>query len=84
MIILHRNYTPFKDYDPAKEPLTWKPCRDGDRMTASVVCANGHDGIISDHTIDPSGLVTPSVVCTICGWHEYIRLEEWLFEDKGS
>lgn len=56
----------------------WSPARSGDRLTALVGCP-GCDGTISlrRHEIDPDGVVTPSVVCPLCGWHDYARLKGW-------
>ncbi len=74
--------TPEKD-----AALTWVPITTTDGVTAMVVCANGHAGLITDHEIDAAGHVTPSVVCTEtssrgtqeepCDWHEHIRLDGW-------
>ena len=67
-------------------PLTWRPVRMPDQsFSATVVCKNGHHGLIDEHTIAADGTVTPSVVCTgpdgkgeeTCGWHENVRLEGW-------
>lgn len=48
-------------------------------MTAEIVCAKGHSGLMRVHTIAANGEVEPSVVCTVegCGWHEFITLEGW-------
>lgn len=79
MISLHRSYSHYM----VDEPLAWKPVRDGGRLTATVVCAQGHSGLIDEHTIADDGTVMPSVVCTGpdgkggCAWHEFVRLEGW-------
>ena len=60
-------------------PLTWRPVRTGGPATASLVCSNGHDGLIDEHEIAEDGTVTPSVVCPHegCGFHEYVQLNGW-------
>ena len=77
MYFLKRSYTkPFDDI-----PLTWKPVKtiDNPWSTASIVCANEHNGIIDEHTIDDEGVVSPSVVCTQdgCNFHEFVTLVGW-------
>lgn len=37
-------------------------------------CPNGHVGDLSDHTIAIDGMVTPSVQCPKCGFHEHVKL----------
>ncbi len=60
MIELQRSYAgPFED-----EPLTWKPVRFDGGQTATLVCSNGHAGLIDEHEITDDGMVSPSVVCT--------------------
>ena len=54
-----------------KIPLTWhRTTRDGMPLIY-LVCECGHRGSLELHTIFPTGLVFPSVVCsTDCGFHE--------------
>lgn len=70
-------------------PLTWRPLRISlntklDKRSASIVCSNGHYGILVDHDIDENGVVTPSVVCSEhgCNFHDYVKLVGWK-ESKG-
>ncbi len=70
-------------------PLTWRLVTiGGGGRSATLVCGNGHDGGLLDHTITADGLVSPSVVCNGipahgdqpavgCTWHEYVRLDGW-------
>ena len=63
-----------------QEPLTWLPVHMKDNtLNATIVCVNGHEGWLSEHTIDADGVVTPSCVCPIesCDWHEMIQLQDW-------
>lgn len=67
---------------PHRQPLTWKPLwmpeSSGRLPSATIVCPNGHWASIEDHEIDPSGRVTPSLICPECGWHgTEVRLEGW-------
>ncbi len=60
-------------------PCTWRLLKDGYRKSASIVCPNGHYGILLDHNIDENGMVTPSVVCPEegCNFHDWIKLMDW-------
>lgn len=62
-------------------PHTWRPLlnMEGKRISASIVCARGHHGVLTDHIIDKDGIVSPSVVCPEegCDFHEFIRLIGW-------
>lgn len=61
------------------ERATWAPLRDGDKLSASLICPNGHYGVLLDHEISNDGTVSPSVECSEegCNFHEYIKLEDW-------
>ena len=63
------------------EPCTWNYLVDKlhDAISASIVCPNGHYGILTDHKIDDEGVVSPSVVCPIagCNFHDYVVLKGW-------
>lgn len=46
----------------------------------ALVCCPGCGKLVSltDHTIDPDGTVTPSLVCPFkCAFHEYVKLADW-------
>ncbi len=60
-------------------PLTWRKLFDGEIISASIVCSEGHYGIITHHTIKDDGGVSPSVVCPEegCKFHAFIKLEGW-------
>lgn len=62
-------------------PRTWRPIMsiEGKRISASIVCPAGHYGVLTDHSIDNDGAVTPSVVCPEdgCDFHENIKLLGW-------
>ena len=57
----------------------WKHLTTPTGPSASMRCTNGHDGILTDHTIAEDGKVDPSVVCDAkgCGFHEQVRLIGW-------
>lgn len=62
----------------------WRPCTlirgDVKQKTAHVSCPDcGRVNSLSNHTIHPTGAVTPSVVCSHvgCRFHEYIVLTDW-------
>lgn len=61
------------------QPLSWRPVSLDDTATASFVCSNGHEGVLSDHSIDTFGEVSPSVVCSTegCGFHDFLSLSGW-------
>lgn len=60
-------------------PNTWRKLIDDKKLSASIVCSNGHYGIITDHLIGINGVVIPSVVCSEdgCTFHDMIKLEGW-------
>ena len=62
-----------------RKPLTWLPLKAGPRWTAEIICANGHGGGLTNHTISSDGSVSPSCLCPVegCGWHEMVRLTGW-------
>ena len=65
--------------DPVEVPC-WQPVKHHQGgIIPRVVCPNGHGGFIDAHTIDATGVVTPSVECPRegCGWHANIRLLGW-------
>lgn len=58
--------------------LSWEYIFVGDNIySASFVCGKGHEGTLLDHVILDNGKVEPSVVCSLCDFHEYITLEGW-------
>ena len=81
MIILKRNM------ERERKPLTWRYLLHELGKSASIVCSNGHYGIITDHTIAEDGTVSPSIICQgyregriiveECNFHEFIKLEGW-------
>jgi len=62
-----------------RNPLTWLPLKAGARWTAEIICANGHSGSLTNHSIGADGAVSPSCLCPEegCGWHEMVRLQGW-------
>lgn len=59
-------------------PETWRRLKlASGEISATVVCARGHVGSLEDHGIAQDGSVSPSLVCSECEWHEYVRLEGW-------
>lgn len=72
----------WEDLPELGEPGTWQPVRlkDG-RMTATLVCPNGHYGLldIDQHQIAEDGTVTPSCICPIedCAFHDWVKLAPW-------
>lgn len=45
--------------------------------TARICCpVCGYAGLL-DHKIDATGLVTPSVQCPMCDFHEHVLLIDW-------
>jgi len=69
---------PFTVSPPFEEPPnTWKRVTvDGQPDQALYTCPNGHTGLL-DHEIAVDGTVSPSVVCTECDFHDFIRLLDW-------
>lgn len=37
----------------------------------------GAEGDLTDHEIDADGVVSPSVVCPACDWHEHVVLAQF-------
>ena len=47
-------------------------------LTAEISCPGcGRCGRLSDHAIAADGIVSPSVVCTACPFHAWIKLVGW-------
>ena len=40
-------------------------------------CPNGHYGTLGDHTVADDGMVSPSVECALCPFHDTIQLSGW-------
>ncbi len=58
-------------------PLTWRGYRALDGKLVAYI-NDGNDYLsLAKHTIDQDGTVYPSVVCTVCGWHESVKLLGW-------
>lgn len=50
----------------------------------SVCCPDcGKAGALTDHDIDKSGYVRPSLVCPNddCDFHQFVKLEDWSADD---
>jgi hypothetical protein len=78
-MILFKN-SPNWDGD---QPLTWRNYIDNGKVlkcSPVIVDINGHYLSIHKHTILDDGMVQPSVVCPIqgCGFHDFVKLEEWV------
>jgi hypothetical protein len=59
------------------QPLTWRAYKGLDGKRRAYV-NDGTDYLnLALHTIDPDGTVHPSVVCRICGFHEFVKLLGW-------
>lgn len=72
-----------------REPGTYWPAMRSDRTwTASLVCPSCQQRFsIENHTVDPSGKVSPSVVCVRdlvecpnrrCEFHDHVMLDGWV------
>ena len=57
----------------------WRLLLRNGTKTALVACPGcGLVGSIADtHTVDASGAVRPSLWCSECGFHEWVRLVGW-------
>ena len=70
---LERNITANEDIT-----LTWRLAFDWRGFRSIYIFdVNGHGLSLNRHLIGMDGLVRPSVVCPICGWHETIKLKGW-------
>lgn len=68
-------------------PSMWYPLKAADgHRSASLICPNGHEGVLLDHDIAEDGRVSPSVVCPWegCGFHEHVRLVGWSDVSQGD
>ncbi len=50
--------------------------RDG-REIVKVRCPGCGVRAALDHTVDPDGTVRPSLDCTMCDFHEFVKLNGW-------
>lgn len=68
-------------FEPGEGPRTWRklPIFDGPRWILVITCPKGHDGSVMTHTVDASGVISPSVVCPIdgCSFHATVALNAW-------
>lgn len=68
--------------DPENESGVWKGGKRGDgQRTAILSCPMCRQPApLSDHTIEPDGMVSPSVVCPFqgCSFHEHLKLIGWI------
>jgi hypothetical protein len=59
------------------QPLTWHfyQAQDG---KPTVYINDGNDLLsLARHTIETDGTVRPSVLCTLCGFHDDVKLLGW-------
>lgn len=57
---------------------TYKPITVDGKSSALIVCPGcGMRMQLKTHTVSADGVVTPSVVCRICNFHDYILLSDW-------
>jgi hypothetical protein len=59
------------------KPFTWHfyQAQDGKPV---VYINDGNDLLsLARHMIEPDGTVRPSVLCTICGFHDDVKLLDW-------
>jgi hypothetical protein len=72
---------------PRPAPGEWKPLWDHDHWSATICCPScKQESILTEHTIQPHGLVEPSIVCPAttgdvecpsCGFHVRAMLAGW-------
>ena len=59
----------------------WRDVRGKYRTISALVCCPGCGKInsLGDHTIDPDGTVTPSLVCPFdhCEFHDFVKIADW-------
>ncbi len=63
------------------EPLTWHFEYDHKgKLQPDVVCANGHEASITEHTIASDGTINPSLDCPAdgCDFHDHGKLDGWV------
>lgn len=59
-------------------PLTWRSYPGLDGKPTAYIIDPKNDGLsLIQHIIDTDGTVHPSVVCTICGFHDSVKLLGW-------
>lgn len=60
-------------------PNTWKRVffKDDNQETALYTCPNGHSGLLDEHQISSDGTVSPSIICTECDFHDFVKLVGW-------
>jgi hypothetical protein len=80
-------YKPVSDHDAKFEkgdspgqwqpgPGQWQPVKGGTAVLRCVDC-RGLIHLEKNHSISPSGKVSPSIGCPWCGWHVFGTLVGW-------
>jgi len=66
-------------HSQARSNGTYKEFKSGPRhLSATIICPDcGQIMSLASHTIDQNGQVSPSVRCTVCTFHDHIRLDGW-------
>lgn len=55
------------------------------RERVYVVCEGcGVAGSLGSHEVAADGVVSPSVSCAACGWHVFVRLDDWPYGPKAA
>lgn len=58
--------------------MAWVPVTTSTGRSAVFRCPSSHTGSLThSHQIAADGTVTPSVICTSCGFHENLKLVGW-------
>ena len=66
-----------RDITAEWKPLIWRSYMDLNGQRRAYI-NDGHDYLsLEKFIIDPDGTVHPSVLCSICGFHENVKLLGW-------
>lgn len=72
-------------YSQNRERQTWKYAYNGKNYTAIIICpVCANKIILTKHQIDNCGMVLPSLICSKCDFHKFIKLNDWLAKDDMS
>ena len=59
------------------DPGTWRIFEWGTRWVVSVSCPGCAEPARLDHVVSRGGEVSPSLNCSLCDFHEFVKLDGW-------
>lgn len=64
-------------FSPESKRGTWMHATWEEGNPPMIRCPNNHGSVMKNHIVESGGTVKGSVLCPVCGWHVYVKLEDW-------